>query len=80
MEKIYLERERESFSLPARGMTHLLPADRRMDGWREGGRRWTGGEGWKGKERGECDEDRGHEERKGDRRMWEEGKWKTERG
>lgn len=35
IEKIYLERE--SFSLPARGMTHLLPADRRMDGGKEGG-------------------------------------------
>lgn len=31
-------RERESFSLPARGMTHLLPADRRKDGGKEGRR------------------------------------------
>lgn len=41
--KIYLEGERESFSLPARGMTHLLPADRRMDGGKKGGDGQSGG-------------------------------------
>lgn len=42
-EKIYLEEAwRESCSLPATGMTHLVPADRRMDAEKEGGRRWTG--------------------------------------
>lgn len=39
MEEIYLEsaseRRGESYSLAARGMTHLLPADRRKDGWLE---------------------------------------------
>lgn len=46
---------REFFSLPARGMTHLLPADRRMDGDKEGGdgRRGDGaGEGGGGKRDG----------------------------
>lgn len=45
MEKIYLESASEgrgeSYSLAARGMTHLLPADRRKDGWVEEG----GGDG-----------------------------------
>lgn len=36
-EGIYLEGKRESFSLPVRGMTHLLPADIRMDGDKEEG-------------------------------------------
>lgn len=48
MEEIYLESERrgESYSLAARGMTHLLPADRRKDGWvEEEEGRGRGGEG-----------------------------------
>lgn len=49
-EEIYLEsaseRRGESYSLAARGMTHLLPADRRTDGWVEEEReeRGRGGE------------------------------------
>lgn len=34
---IFRGKEGESFSLPARGMTHLLPADMRMDGDEEEG-------------------------------------------
>lgn len=46
-EDIFRERGRESFSLPARGMTHLLPADRRMDGDKERGWGWwRGGQSW----------------------------------
>lgn len=59
VEKIYLEKEgeRESFSLPARGMTHLLPADRRMDGDKE---EWGVGGGGGGQS---CEEERWKEER-----------------
>lgn len=44
MEEINLERERERFCLSAKGMTHLLPADRRKDRWMEEWRRWTEGQ------------------------------------
>lgn len=58
-EDIFRERG-ESFCLPARGMTHLLPADRRMDGGKKGGdgqSRWGDVAGERGEGESERDED-----------------------
>lgn len=73
---IFREKEGENFSLPARSMTHLLPADTRMDGDEEEeegdgqspGERWRRrGESWRdrvrrGKEKEDSQERRGGEE------------------